>query len=257
MTVVPPPFSVLVAEDDPHIRDVLDYALRAEGYAVRLTARGAEAISLCAAAAPPDLLILDVGLPDVDGFTVCRRVRQTSERLPILFLTARGDETDRVVGLELGGDDYVTKPFSPRELVARVRALRRRHALLPPSPADGAPGRRGVTPPSPPSLRHGPLEIDEARFEVRCSGVPVVLTPHEFRLLALLAAHPGRVFTREQVLARAWEDGGAVTDRAIDAHVKTLRRKLAEAGGSGSAGENLIETVRGVGYRAREIRNDE
>ena len=252
MIVVPPTFSVLVAEDDPHIRDVLDYALRAEGYAVRLTDRGAEAVSLCAGAAPPDLLILDVGLPDVDGFTVCRRVRRTSERLPILFLTARGDETDRVVGLELGGDDYVAKPFSPRELVARVRALRRRLALLPP-PADEEPGEHRVPPPP---LRHGPLEIDAVRFEVRCGGVPVVLTPHEFRLLALLVGHPGRVFTREQVLARAWEDGGAVTDRAIDAHVKTLRRKLAEAGG-GLAGENLIETVRGVGYRAREIRNDE
>ena len=249
MIAVPPPFSILIAEDDPHIRDVLDYALRAEGYAVRLTARGAEAVALCAGTSPPDLLILDVGLPDVDGFTVCRRVRRTSERLPILFLTSRGDETDRVVGLELGGDDYVTKPFSPRELVARVRALRRRLAL--PPPADEEPAASRVPPPR----RHGPLEVDEARFEVRCGGAPVVLTPHEFRLLALLARHPGRVFTREQVLARAWEDGGAVTDRAIDAHVKTLRRKLAEAGGP--AGENLIETVRGVGYRVREMTNDE
>lgn len=245
-------FSVLVAEDDPHIRDVLDYALRAEGYAVHLTARGAEAIALCGGSSgagngsfTPDLLILDVGLPDVDGFTVCRRVRQVSERLPILFLTSRGDETDRVVGLELGGDDYVTKPFSPRELVARVRALRRR--IAPPAGVVDEPSRA--------PLRHGPLEMDEARFEVRWAGVPVSVTPHEFRLLALLAGSPGRVFSREQVLARAWEDGGAVTDRAIDAHVKTLRRKL--AGSGGPAGENLIETVRGVGYRVREMTNDQ
>ncbi len=241
-----PPFAVLVAEDDPHITDVLDYALRAEGYAVRVTARGAEAIALCLGGSAPDLLVLDVGLPDVDGFTVCRRVRQVSERLPILFLTARGEETDRVVGLELGGDDYMTKPFSPRELVARVRALRRRLSSAQPPAVTPPPSAA----PAAIALRHGPLEIDPERFQVRWGGAPVVLTPHEFRLLALLAGSPGRVFTREQVLARAWEDGGAVTDRTIDAHVKSLRRKLAEAGGT--AGETLIETVRGVGYRARE-----
>lgn len=253
-------FSVLVAEDDPHITDVLDYALRAEGYAVRVTARGAEAVALCTASSstPPDLLILDVGLPDVDGFEVCRQVRRVSERLPILFLTSRGDEINRVVGLELGGDDYVTKPFSPRELVARVRALRRRLAATASSSFENGAGVNFTRDDKPRDdgvlLRHGPLEIDEARFQVRCAGAPLVLTPQEFRLLALLARSPGRVFTREQVLARAWEDGGAVTDRAIDAHVKTLRRKLAEA--AGEAGEGLIETVRGVGYRMTETMHE-
>jgi DNA-binding response OmpR family regulator len=228
---VPAPFHILIAEDDPHIVDILEYALRSQGYSVRSTARGLEAAAACGQAPAPDLLILDVGLPDIDGFEVCRRVRRFSERMPILFLTSQGDETNRVVGLEIGGDDYVTKPFSPRELVARVKALRRRMA-----PAAAA------------TLRHGSLEIDEEKFQARCAGVPLALTRQEFRLLALLAGSPGRVFTREQVLDRAWEDGGAVTDRTIDAHIKTLRRKLTEAGDA----ERLIETVRGVGYRVRE-----
>ena len=122
----PVPFAILIAEDDPHLVDVLEYALAGEGYAVRHTARGAEAVALCGRPPAPDLLILDVGLPDIDGFEDCRRVRRFSERLPILFLTSRGDEINRVVGLEIGGDDYVTKPFSPRELLARIKALRRR-----------------------------------------------------------------------------------------------------------------------------------
>ena len=224
-------FHILIAEDDPHIVDILDYALRVQGYTVRSTARGGEAIALCGQSPAPDLLILDVGLPDIDGFEVCRQVRRFSERLPILFLTSQSDEINRVVGLEIGGDDYVTKPFSPRELVARIKALRRRSAT-----------------PTNVAKHHGPLEIDEERFQARCHGTAVPLTRQEFRLLALLVGSPGRVFTREQTLDCAWEDGGAVTDRTIDAHVKTLRRKLAEAGGEG-----LIETVRGVGYRAREL----
>ncbi len=241
------PFHILVAEDDPHIVDILDYALRARGYAVRSTARGIEAVALCGQLPAPDLLILDVGLPDIDGFEVCRQVRRFSERLPILFLTSQGDEINRVVGLEIGGDDYVTKPFSPRELIARIKALRRRLNVPPeaqPSPA--------VIPASTSVLRYGPLEINEEKFQARCGGSLLTLTRQEFRLLALLSGSPGRVFTREQVLDRAWEDGGAVTDRTIDAHVKSLRRKLAEAGGN-SLGEGLIETVRGVGYRAREL----
>ena len=241
------PFYILIAEDDPHIVDILDYALRAQGYTVRSTARGLEAVALCCQPPMPDLLILDVGLPDIDGFEVCRQVRRHSERLPVLFLTSQGDEINRVVGLEIGGDDYVTKPFSPRELIARIKALRRRYHVLP-----EAPPLHAVTTASTSVLRYGPLEIDEEKFQARCSGSLLTLTRQEFRLLTLLSGSPGRVFTREQVLDRAWEDGGAVTDRTIDAHIKSLRRKLAEAG-DGSLGEGLIETVRGVGYRAREL----
>ena len=237
---MPPPFHILVAEDDPHIVDILEYALRVQGYDVRSTARGAEAVALCGQSPEPDLLILDVGLPDIDGFEVCRQVRRFSERLPILFLTSQSDEINRVVGLEIGGDDYVTKPFSPRELVARIKAMRRRLAVVSTTPSAAVP--------APTILRHGPLEIDEEKFQARCHGALLALTRQEFRLLALLTGSPGRVFTREQVLDGAWEDGGAVTDRTIDAHVKTLRRKLADDGGEG-----LIETVRGVGYRAREL----
>ena len=227
--------------------DILDYALRAQGYTVRSTARGLEAVALCGQSPAPNLLILDVGLPDIDGFEVCRQVRRFSERLPILFLTSQGDEINRVVGLEIGGDDYVTKPFSPRELIARIKALRRRYHAPPetqPFPV-AAPVGTNV-------LRYGPLEIDEEKFQARCGGSLLTLTKQEFRLLALLSGSPGRVFTREQVLDRAWEDGGAVTDRTIDAHIKSLRRKLTETG-SDSIGEGLIETVRGVGYRAREL----
>ena len=243
---MPPAFHILIAEDDPHIVDILDYALRAQGYSVQSTARGAEAVALCGQLPAPNLLILDVGLPDIDGFEVCRQIRRFSERLPILFLTSQGDEINRVVGLEIGGDDYVTKPFSPRELVARIKALRRR--MAPPSEAPTA-----VTAPAATRIsRHGSLEMDEEKFQARYAGTLLVLTRQEFRLLALLTGSPGRVFTREQVLDRAWEDGGAVTDRTIDAHVKTLRRKLADAGGEGS-NEEVIETVRGVGYRAREL----
>ena len=241
------PFSVLIAEDDPHIVDILDYALRAQGYAVRSTARGMDAVALCAATPAPDLLVLDVGLPDIDGFEVCRRVRRSTERLPILFLTSHGDEINRVVGLEIGGDDYVTKPFSPRELVARIKALRRR--LDASSEANGT----ASTAPDPSVLCHGTLEMDEARFQVRYAGAPVTLTRQEFRLLALLVRTPGRVYTREQMLDRVWEDGGTVTDRTIDAHIKTVRRKLTEAAVADPvSAAGLIETVRGIGYKVRE-----
>jgi DNA-binding response OmpR family regulator len=242
---MPPSFHILIAEDDPHIVDILDYALRAQGYAVQSTTRGAEAVAVCGKVPAPDLLILDVGLPDIDGFEVCRQIRRFSDRLPILFLTSQGDEINRVVGLEIGGDDYVTKPFSPRELVARIKALRRR--MVAPSETS-LPAARSATA----ALHYGALEVDEEKFQARYAGTQLVLTRQEFRLLALLIGSPGRVFTREQVLDRAWEDGGAVTDRTIDAHVKTLRRKLADAG-SGGDNEGVIETVRGVGYRAREL----
>jgi DNA-binding response OmpR family regulator len=222
--------NILVVEDDPSIRDVLEYALKIDGYTVQTTPRGREAVEI-ARQSSPELILLDVGLPDIDGFEVCRQIR-TFSTVPVIFLTSRGDEINRVVGLEIGGDDYVVKPFSTRELMARMKAVRRRYAT------------NQNTPPSN-LLTYGPIEIDAEKVQVTCQGREVTLTRQEFKLLELLAGHPGRVFTREQVLDRAWGDGGLVTDRTIDAHIKTLRRKFGDF--------DFIETVRGVGYRAREL----
>jgi two-component system OmpR family response regulator len=226
--------NVLVVEDDPRISEVLEYALKAEGFAVRTAQRGREAIEM-AKHSSPALIVLDVGLPDIDGFEVCRTVRKYSD-VPIIFLTSRSDEIDRVVGLEIGGDDYVVKPFSPRELLARIKAIRRRH-------------ERAAAPPvetkSESEWRYGPITIDSEKFRVRSGGREIVLTAQEFKLLELLVKHPGRVFTREQVLNRAWGEGGLVADRTIDVHVKSLRKKFGKF--------EFIETVRGIGYRAREL----
>lgn len=222
---------ILVVEDDPPIAEVIEYALTAGGFGVERTDRGAAAIARCRREDAPDAVILDVGLPDLDGFEVCREIRRHSA-VPILFLTSRADEVNRVVGLELGGDDYLAKPFSPRELVARLRAIRRRVAS-PTAPASAC-------------LRHGPFELDPERVRLLVAGAEIELTRQEFRLLEALLSSPGRVFSRSGLLERAWEEGGAVTDRTIDAHVKTLRRKL------GIEAAEWIETVRGIGYRLRE-----
>jgi DNA-binding response OmpR family regulator len=223
---------VLVVEDDPRISEVLQYALKAEGYAVRTSQRGREAIEL-ARRSSPGLIVLDVGLPDIDGFEVCRTLRTFSD-VPVIFLTSRSDEIDRVVGLEIGGDDYVVKPFSPRELLARIKAIRRRKDRPAPGPSEDRP-----------EVRYGPLTIDGARFRVQCQGREVHLTAQEFKLLELLVGNPGRVFTRAQLLNRAWGDGGLVTDRTVDVHVKSLRKKFGKF--------EFIETVRGIGYRAQEL----
>jgi two-component system OmpR family response regulator len=223
--------NILVVEDDPRISDVLEYALKADGYEVQTAQRGREAAEI-ARRSSPGLIVLDVGLPDIDGFEVCRIVRTFSD-VPVIFLTSRSDEIDRVVGLEIGGDDYVVKPFSPRELLARIKAiLRRNHRPVDASPAAD-------------QLRYGPITIDPEKFRIHCQGREIVLTAQEFKLLELLVRSPGRVFTRAQVLNRAWGDGGLVTDRTIDVHVKSLRKKFGEF--------EFIETVRGVGYRAREL----
>jgi two-component system OmpR family response regulator len=225
---------VLVVEDDPRIADVLEYALKAEGHDVQKAQRGRDAIEI-AQRSTPALIVLDVGLPDIDGFEVCRSVRKFSD-VPVIFLTSRSDEVDRVVGLEIGGDDYVVKPFSPRELVARIKAIRRRHDRTAGTPAE---------PPIETELRYGPITIDPEKFRVRSGNREIMLTAQEFKLLELLVRHPGRVFTRAQVLNRAWGDGGLVTDRTIDVHVKSLRKKFGKL--------DFIETVRGIGYRAREL----
>lgn len=233
------PLRILVVEDDPHVADVVEYALQSELYEVQKTNRGAAAIAICGAAPRPDILILDVGLPDVDGFEVCRSIRKFSD-IPILFLTSRTDEINRVVGLEIGGDDYLTKPFSTRELIARIKVVRRHLVAL-----RQTAGPKVSSADATAIVRHGPVELDRNRFQVMCHGTTLGLTRQEFRLLDLLISAPGRVFSREEVLDRAWDEGGMVTDRAIDAHIKSLRRKL-------GAAATLIETVRGVGYRAME-----
>ena len=212
---------ILVVEDDPGISEVLEFSLKAEGHDVVVVSRGLDAVEQAAGA---DCILLDVGLPDIDGFEVCRRIRMQSGA-PVIFLTARSEEIDRIVGLEIGGDDYVAKPFSTRELLARVRAVTRRgKPISEPAIADG-------------------LSINSAGREVLFRGKKIELSKLEFDLLALLSGGPGRVFTREQILDRAWPDGGCVIDRTVDAHVKSLRRKLGDP--------EAIETVRGVGYRFR------
>ena len=221
---------VLLVEDEPAIADILVYALSTECFEVTHSLTGADALTAFGKV-DYDFVILDIGLPDMTGLEVCRELRRTSH-VPVLFLTARDGEVDRILGLELGGDDYVTKPFSPREVAARVRAILRRPRTL----AVEEPKRRAAA---------GVFHHDESSMRVHCHGQPLDLTAHEYKLFLVLLERPGRVFTREQLLDRAWSDPGAVTDRTIDAHIKSIRAKLKER----SPGtEDFIQTRRGLGY---------
>ena len=215
---------ILVVDDHSEIRDLLKRFLEQHGMRVSCARDGKEMKRLLDER-EFDLLVLDLMMPGEDGLTLCRELRVKS-RLPIIMLTAMGEETDRIIGLEMGADDYLSKPFNPRELLARIKAVMRRFAP-----------RRAVDP-------SGPLHLDVERHTVTCQGRPVDLSRLEFDLLAVLAGQPGRVFTRDQLLDQAWPDGGCVTDRTVDAHIKSLRKKLPDA--------ELIETVRGVGYRLRD-----
>jgi two-component system OmpR family response regulator len=237
---------VLVVDDELRIREVVEYALAREGFRVTLAADGQAALDL-ADRDPPDLVVLDVMLPEIDGLEVCRTLRRRS-RAPILFLSARAEEVDRVVGLELGGDDYLAKPFSPRELVARVRAVLRRvedaRILVEEKQTlDGELGaarggqRQGA-------LKHQGTEIDFERHEVRCGGVRVDLTPTELGVLAALIERPGVVLSRSQLVERGRSGGSAITERTIDTHVRRIRRKFSQHG------TDPITTVHGVGYKA-------
>lgn len=219
---------ILIAEDEPAIADNLVYVLESEGFAPQWVITG-QAVLDAVAAAAPDLIVLDVGLPDMNGFDVCREVRRHS-LLPIIFLTARDSEIDRVVGLEIGADDYVVKPFSPRELTARVRARLRTHGLA--SEATQC------------SAAEAGFVVDTARRTVRKGSNSLHLTCYEFRLFATLHGQPLRVFSREQLLAQAWDDPVGVFDRTVDTHIKTLRQKLRAA----NNGHDPIRTHRGVGY---------
>ncbi len=229
------PLSVLLIEDEPSIADNILFALRTEHFEPIWCATGAAGLAAFAQQ-KFSFVILDIGLPDQSGFDICREIRKTS-KVPVLFLSARDDELDRVLGLELGADDYVTKPFSPRELVARVRAiLRRTEANSPPTAAAG---------PKPSSKL---LTHDSSRKRVLCAGQELDLTAHEYHLLLALLAHPGRVFSRDQLMELAWEDPAAASDRTVDAHIKTLRAKLRLA----APEADPIETRRGLGYALRE-----
>jgi two-component system catabolic regulation response regulator CreB len=225
-----PMLRVLLVEDEPAIADTLVYALETECFQVTHALTGGDGLAAFARQ-PFDLVVLDIGLPDMTGLDVCRQLRAV-HNVPILFLTARDGEMDRVLGLELGGDDYVTKPFSPREIVARVRAILRRSNGSPPPPAAAA------TAPS--AFHHDP-----AAMRIHCHGTPLDLTAHEYKLLLVLLGRPGRVFTRDQLLDQAWEDPGAVTDRTIDAHIKSIRAKMRAAR---PGAEEAIQTRRGLGY---------
>ena len=219
----------MAVEDDPAIADLLDMYLRREDHRVYLAADGERGLELIAAHRP-DVVILDVGLPGIDGLEVCRRIRASDAAVSVVFLTARDDEIDRVLGLEMGADDYVTKPFSPRELVARVRAQLRRAAAT-----------AAATNVAPAVIEVGSVEVDLGRHEARRDGEPVGLTTQEFELLAFLGANRGLALSRRQILDGAWGDGWIGDERTVDVHVGQLRRKL---------GDDLpLATVWGVGYR--------
>ena len=226
---------VLVVDDEPNIRELVQVALKFHGCSVTTAATGKEALRQ-ADAGQPDLIVLDVMLPDMDGFEVCRRLRAAGNEVPVIFLTARDTSSDTVTGLALGGDDYVTKPFSVEALVARVRAVLRRASRS--GHGDQQDGNEDI-------LRAGDLELDEARWTVHRAGVPVELSPTEFRLLAYLMRHQGQVLSRAQLLENVWGWSQSGQSQIVETYVSYLRRKL------DTLGPRLIHTKRGVGYLLR------
>jgi DNA-binding response OmpR family regulator len=226
---------VLIVDDEPNLRHSLSYALRQEGYEVAAAEDGERALELFRES-KPDLVVLDVMLPKIDGLAVCRAIRRESE-VPVIMLTARSTELDTIVGLEVGADDYLAKPFSTRELIARIRAALRRAAA--PRVATGAD-----------DVNSAGLRIDVGRHQVTVDGRSVELKPREFDLLRFLASHPGQVFARNQLLASVWGLDYSGDSRTVDTHVKTLRERLGDAPDQ----PRWIETVRGVGYRFREAK---
>ena len=231
---------MLVVEDEADVAEMIRYNLSKEGYDVRLAANGTDALRLVKEA-KPDVILLDIMVPQLNGWEICRRLKQDRETaaIPVIMVSGRVEEGDKVLGFEMGADDYVTKPFSPRELLARVRAVTRRGRLT-----DQDAGQ---------ILRAGDLEIDRPRFEVKMKGRLVELTRKEFDLLATLIRTPGRVFGREELLDLVWGQDGFVEPRTVDVHVARLRAKFTAA----RAPMPAIETVRGVGYRFRDsVRSD-
>jgi len=227
--------TILIVEDEPAIADTIQYALESEGFHCQRLETGAGVVDVLDRQ-PVALVVLDIGLPDMSGIEVCRRIRQRHD-VPVICLTARSGEVDRVVGLELGADDYVTKPFSPRELAARAKAVLRRTRR-------GDSGERGDSPP--PSS--AAFVLDEERHQISYFGKPLDLSRYEYRLLCVLLKKPGRVYSREQLLDLVWDEPEASLDRTVDAHVKNLRAKLREI----RPDVDPIATHRGTGYALRE-----
>jgi DNA-binding response OmpR family regulator len=222
--------TVLIIEDDPNTSNLVRLYLEREAFRVLTAGDGVSGLALARRHAP-DLVILDLMLPHMDGWEVCRRLRQQSD-VPVIMLTARGEEIDRVAGLTLGADDYVVKPFSPRELVARVKAVLRRAPLMEPRTA--------------PLLVHGDVQLDLEKRSLTVSGIRVPLTPHEYALLEALMSSPGRTYTRDELLARLYHrEAAVVVDRVVDVHMGKLRQKIEK----NPANPRLILTVRGIGYR--------
>ena len=220
---------ILIVEDEPAIADTIQYALETDGFDTRCLAAGTPVISLLAQEAF-DLIVLDIGLPDISGLELCKEIRK-SYQLPVIFLTARSEEVDRIVGLEIGADDYVVKPFSPRELAARVRAVLRRTR---PAPA---------TKPS-----QNIFSIDESRRRITYAGAPMALSRYEYNLLVILIERPGHVFSREQLMQLAWDEPETAMDRTVDAHIKNIRAKLKTI----NPEIDPIMTHRGIGYALKE-----
>jgi two-component system phosphate regulon response regulator PhoB len=221
--------TILIIEDEKDLREILEYNFRKDGYGVQGAANGADGLHLLGQPSPPSLVILDLMLPDMSGMEICRRIRQDRKTasIPVLMLTARSEEIDRVMGFEVGADDYVTKPFSVRELLLRVKALIKR-AGAPAAPSE--------------EVRFGVLRIDFPAHRVWVNDEETVLTALEFNLLRTLFVRKGRVQTREVLLNDVWDISADVTTRTVDTHVKRLREKIGEA-------DKYVETVRGVGYR--------
>jgi two-component system catabolic regulation response regulator CreB len=222
---------VLVVEDEPAIADTIVYALSTDDFEPEWCATGMAALA-SARQRPAELAILDVGLPDINGFELLRKLQQQLPNLPAIFLTARSSEIDRIVGLELGADDYIAKPFSPRELVARVRTVLRRAQRAP-----------AVAPPA-----HENFTVDDEKKTIRFRGQALDLSRTEYRLLKVLIERPGRVYSRDELMQRAWDDPASAFDRTVDAHVKALRAKLRDVDSS----IDPISTHRGMGYSLRE-----
>lgn len=227
---------ILIVDDDPHIREVVAFALEAAGFSCAMAEDGRQALAEMARA-PADLMVLDINMPEMDGFDVCKQVRRDGD-VPILFLSSRDDEIDRIVGLEIGGDDYVAKPFSPRELVARVKAILKRHRNGNGSAHTVATGGGQDV------LRHGRVSLDPARHVTQFDGAGIALTAMEFAILREFLARPEFVRDRNAIIELAYPDNIHVSDRTVDSHIRHIRAKFLSAGC-----ESVIETVHGVGYR--------